>query len=161
MNEQSGHKKPGNAAPPADSADSSVVPASPASTPVTGRRQAFDDVLTPLTPQELSSPGTQKIILYMLQQAQSENDQLEGYRERFNDADKRAAILEEQLKAERKTSVTVEIIIIGGTTLGGAVFAAGFYFLGKTPPEPGAADLSFIVGLLMIAGAIAARVAKR
>jgi len=79
----------------------SVPPLPIGQTAVSGRRQAFDDVLRPLTPEDLASPGTQKIILYMLQQTQSENELLTGYVERFHDADKRAAILQQQNDAER------------------------------------------------------------
>src|SRR5207244_1208023 len=71
--------------PSAEQPQESVGPLAPpeptaqAHTPASGRRQAFDDVLRPLTPEDLASPGTQKIILYMLQQTQAENEALSGY----------------------------------------------------------------------------------
>jgi len=71
----------------------------------------------------------------MLQQARSDADQLEGYVERFHDADKRAAIVQEKLDAQTKISKAVEIAVIVGTTLGGALMAMATYFCGKPQPD--------------------------
>src|ERR1035437_8603479 len=100
--------------PPTGAPTTNLVPSS-------GRRQAFDDVMTPLTPEDLASPGTQKLVLYMLQQKQAEVIDLTGYSERFHDSDKRAAILQEKLDAHTKFSKSVEIAVITGTTVGGAL----------------------------------------
>jgi hypothetical protein len=142
--------------------DSSSSPAQPTGqTPVSSRRQAFDDVLRPLTPEDLASPGTQKIILYMLQQTQADNDELDGYVERFHDADKRAALLQQERDSERNKSKVIDIIIISGTTIGGALFGAGLYFIGKTPQDVTSAIVAFVFGILIVGGAIAARGAQR
>src|ERR1041385_8104936 len=60
----------------------SQLPAGPPSltgqTSVSGRRQAFADVIRPLTTEDLASPGVQKMILYMLEQSEAKNEELEG-----------------------------------------------------------------------------------
>ena len=129
--------------------------------PVSGRRQAFDDVLKPLTQEELASPGTQKLVLYMLQQAQASADQFEGYVERFHEADKRAAVLEEQLENRIRMDRTVEIAIITGTSFGGALIGVGTYFWGKTPPDVVAGWIAVTLGIGFILGSIAVKIAKR
>jgi hypothetical protein len=108
---------------PKASVSSTTTAGAPATNlvPSSGRRQAFDDVMTPLTPDDLASPGTQKLVLYMLQQKQAEVVELNGYSERFHDSDKRAAVLQEKLDAQKKFSKSVEIAVITGTTVGGAL----------------------------------------
>ena len=146
----------------AAASDSSSPLATPAGqTPVSGRRQAFDDVLRPLTPDDLASPGTIQLILYMLKQTQADNDELEGYVERFHEADKQAAILQQQYNAERKTSKVIDIIVISGTTIGGSVLGVGLYFLGKTPQDITSAIVAFVIGIVIIGGATTAKVAQR
>jgi hypothetical protein len=152
--------------PPPAPSTASQPPATPVTlteqTPVSGRRQAFEDVLRPLTPDDLASPGTQKIILYMLQQAQSENEQLEGYVERFHEADKRAAVLEQQYDAERKTSKVIDTLTMSGTAIGGSLFAVALYFFRKAPqPEIPSGLVFLVLSLVVFGGAIIAKLAKR
>ncbi len=97
----------------------------------------------------------------MLRQAKAENARLGGYVERFGEADKRAAVLEQQFEGERKTSRAVEIIVIVGTTIGGAIFGVAFYFFGKTPPDTTSGVIALAVGVVMVGGAIAAKIAQR
>lgn len=129
--------------------------------PVTGRRQAFDDVLKPLTPEELASPGTQKLVLYMLQQAQTSADQFEGYVERYHEADKRAAVLAEQLESRARIDKSVEIAVIAGTAFGGALMGLGTYFWGKSTPDTLAGWMTFLLGLGFIIGSVCVKIAKR
>ena len=139
----------------------SAEPTAQPQTPAFGRRQAFDDVLRPLTTEDLASPGTQKIILYMLQQTQAENDALGGYVERFHEADKRAAVLQQQLDHERVISRATDIAVTAGTTIGGAVLGVAFYFFGKTQPDNFSGAIALVLGFLLVAGALAIKAAKR
>ena len=122
-------------------------------TPATGRRQALRDLRRQLTDEELASPGVQKLLLDDLQRADSECDLLSGYVARFHDADKRAAVLEERLR----TQTALEVAFGVGVGLGGAMMglAPGLW---TTPPY---GTLAFTVGLLLMLGAIVARVIKR
>ena len=122
-------------------------------TPATGRRQALRDLRRQLTDEELASPGVQKLLLDDLQRADSECDLLSGYVTRFHDADKRAAVLDERLR----TQTALEVAFGVGVGLGGAIMglAPGLW---TTPPY---GTLAFAVGLLLMLGAIVARVIKR
>jgi len=141
---------------------SAATPApAPTATPTSGRKQAFDDVMLPLTNEDLASPGTQKVILFMLTQSQTENVQLSGFVERFHEADKRAALLQQQCDSERRTSNAIDVIALGGTTLGGIIFALGGYFLGKNPADTASAVISFLVGIAVFVVAIVAKLGKR
>jgi len=97
----------------------------------------------------------------MLRESQTENDRLAGFVDRFYEADKNAAILEQERDSERKISKAVDIIVLGGTTLGGIIFGVGLYFLGKSPPDKISGTISFLIGIAIIVVAIVARVAKR
>jgi len=125
--------------------------------PISGKRQAFDDVLVPLTPKDLADPGTQKLILHMLQQARTDADQAEGYILRFYDADKRAAILQEKLDSSNKISKTTEIAVMTGTTLGGALIGMASYFWAKSQPDLGAGVFVLVIGVFLLGGAIAVK----
>ena len=129
--------------------------------PVTGRRQAFDDVLKPLTPEDLASPGTQKLVLYMLQQAQNSADQFAGYVERYHEADKRAAILSEKLESRIRIDKAVEIAVIAGTAFGGALIGLGTYFWGKAIPDVLAGWMALLLGIGLIIGSVVVKIAKR
>jgi hypothetical protein len=97
----------------------------------------------------------------MLTQSQTENDRLSGFVDRFYDADKRAALLQQQCDSEHKTSKAIDTIVLGGTTLGGIVFGVGLYFVGKSPAEPVFAVICFLVGVALVVCGIAARAVKR
>lgn len=128
-----------------ESAQSSVAPSS--------RRQAFQDVRRRLSDDDLKSPGVQKLILDELEEAEAERDLLRGYIERFHEADKRAAILEERLKPAH----AVEVLFAVGVGLGGAIVGLAPFFW--SVPLQGL--ICMTLGTLMIAGSIAARVVKR
>jgi len=84
-----------------------------------GRRQAFQDVRRQLTEEELSSPGVSKLVLEMLVQAEADRDVAAGYVERYHEADKRAAILDEKLKAQSAIDRASEILLtLGGILVG-------------------------------------------
>src|SRR5579862_4205230 len=63
-----------------------------------GKRQAFRDIRRQLQETELGNPGVQKLLLDELETAESECEVLQGYVDRYHEADKKAAILEERLK---------------------------------------------------------------
>jgi len=130
-------------APPPDSA----VPAS-------GRRAAFRDVRRQLTDEELKSPGVQKLILDMLQEADDEREGLRSYVDRFHDADKTAAVLREEVR----THTAIEVFFGVGVGLGGAIIGLA-PFLWSAKPEYGV--ITGIVGLGLMVGSTIGRVVKK
>lgn len=130
-------------APPADSA----VPAS-------GRRAAFRDVRRQLSDDELGSPGVQKLLLDMLEDADEERDTLKSYIGLFHEADKSAAVLSEQVRSQ----TSVEVFFGVGIGLGGTIIGLA-PFLWRDEPEYGA--ITGIVGLCLVIGATIGRIIKR
>ncbi len=78
------------------------------------KRQVFRNIRRQLTDEDLASPGVQKLILDELELAEADCEFLESYVERYHDADKRAAILEEKLK----THSSIEIFFGVGVGIG-------------------------------------------
>lgn len=95
----------------------------------------------------------------MLQEARAKADALSGYVERFNDADKRAAILQEQLNYEKKTSKAMEVAATSCTTIGGVIFGVALYFFRK--PDAIAGAVALVIGGLMIGIGLVIKVIKR
>src|SRR5258708_6140348 len=67
-------------------------------TETTGRRQVFRDIRRQLEEGDLASKGVQKLLLNELETSEGDCEALRAYVERFHEADKRAAVLDERLK---------------------------------------------------------------
>lgn len=89
-----------------------------------------------------------------LEESEAARAELEGYVSRFHDADKRAAILGEQLK----TVTALEISFGVGTGLGGVIagLAPFFWAVGA-----GYGLAALVIGIGLIVGGTMVRVAKR
>jgi hypothetical protein len=118
----------------------------------TSRRQAFRDVRRQLSDDDLASPGVQKLILDELERAEAECDQLRGYIDRYHEAEKRAAILNERLKPIR----SIDLLFGVGVGLGGAILGLAPVFW----TEKLQAVICLIVGALLILGSVAGRLVK-
>lgn len=93
----------------------------------TGTQQAFRNIQRQLSDDHLANPGVQKLILAELDQAKSDLEALKGYEIRFHETDKRAAVLEEQLKAVSTLSHIFNLCIgIGGVLIGVAFSIKGY-----------------------------------
>ncbi|MEK6408820.1 MAG: hypothetical protein AABN34_18005 [Acidobacteriota bacterium] len=119
----------------------------------TGRRQALRDIRRELTDEELSSPGVQKLLLDDLERAESESEVLRSYVDRFHESDKRAAILEVQLRG----SNAFEILFGTGIGLGGAIMGLAPLFWSDQPKGA----LALALGMLLAIGSIIGRVIRR
>jgi hypothetical protein len=98
------------------------APAPPAAVSATGRRQAFQDLKRQLTEGNLAEPGTQKLILDMLINAEAERDDLKAFVAQYYEADKRAAVLQEKLGG----NILNEVLATSGVGF-------GFALIGLTP----------------------------
>jgi hypothetical protein len=119
----------------------------------TGKRHAFRDIRRQLEDGDLASPGVQKLLLEDLERAESECEILQGYIDRYHEADKRAAVLEERLR----TQTALEIMFGVGVGLGGAILGLAPLFWDKQPQGA----LAMVVGFLLVIGATIGRVVKR
>jgi hypothetical protein len=91
----------------------------PASALATGQRAAFRDLKLQLTDDDLTSLGTQKCILDMLNRAEGECNDLKEYRLKYHAADKQGGILEEKLKSNKINEVMFGVGVGVGCTIMG------------------------------------------
>ena len=122
-------------------------------TPATGKRQALRDLRRQLTNEDLASPGVHKMLLDELERADADCELLNGYRTRFHDVDKRAAVLEERVR----TQTALEVMFGVGVGLGGAIMG----FAPSLWPSPPFGYIALGLGFLLVLGATIARVIKR
>jgi len=115
-------------------------------------RRALASARRELNEAELASPAVQKLLLDDIDRLEEENTELRGYRSRFHEADKRAAILEQK----GRTAVSREIIVLGCITVGGA--ALGYApAIWKSPPT---GHLCLIFGVVLILCGVAAKAVR-
>ena len=80
-----------------------------------------------LSEDEIAAPGTIKLLLELLAQAESDATENRGFRSRFHEADRCNGVLEERLRMRR----SVEIVSTGSTTIGAVMLShAGPIVLG-------------------------------
>lgn len=139
-----------------DSAQAPAVnaePAGAATVATTGKRQAFREIRRELTDAELASPGVQKLLLDNLDRAESDCEVLQAYVERFHEADKRAAVLQEKLRTE----TAFEILFTVGVGIGCAIIGLAPSFWDQSAKGP----IALAVGIVLVTGSAAARVYKK
>lgn len=72
-----------------------------------------------LSEEDLTSPGTQKMLLGELDRLEEEVNGLKGFRSKFHEADKNNAVKDEQLKSTTSKEVLYAVVIgIGATLIG-------------------------------------------
>jgi len=128
-------------------------PAAGPSVPPSGKRQAFRDIRRQLTDTDLTSPGVQMLILDELERAESQCELLQVFVDRYHDADKRAAVLEER----GRTARSVELLFGVGVGVGCAIIGLAPFFWNNRAQGV----LTLIVGAVLVAGAVIARSVKR
>lgn len=115
-------------------------------------RKALSALRRELSDKELLSPAVQKLLLDEIDRLENEQVELSGFRTRFHDADKRAAVL------EQKNSINIgqEIVSTACITIGGAL-------LGYAPSvwanQPTGA-LALICGAILVVLGIVAKVVR-
>ncbi|THK35654.1 hypothetical protein EHS39_23820 [Ensifer sp. MPMI2T] len=82
-----------------------------------GSRRSFQSVRRDLSEEELSAPGVQKMLLDDLERLEEELATAKAFRERFHVADKRAAILEEQLATANANEFLYNGCLMAGSVL--------------------------------------------
>lgn len=116
------------------------------------RFRAFDKIGRELSEKELGSPGVQRLLIQELERLQREVDHLSDYRDRFYEADKGRAVLEQRLKVSIASDVTFGVFLTIGAalaTLAPAVWdkrAVAWVLLG--------------MGVVLVMGGIIAKVVK-
>ena len=131
---------------PEDTGEGALVPQ------VKGRR-AFSRLRRELSDEELASPAVQRLLIDEIERLEKENFEAIEYRDRYHEADKKAAIVEEKLK----TSVAQEVIFGVCLTVGSA--ALGYAPSVWSTQPTGWISIAF--GVVLIIGGIASKVVRR
>lgn len=79
--------------------------------------QAFRRIPRELTEEELANPAVQKLLVGNLDRLETEKEEYRVYMERFHEADKKVAVLEQK----SRTALALDIIFGGCLTVGGSV----------------------------------------
>jgi hypothetical protein len=119
----------------------------------TGKRQAFRNIRRQIEEADLGNPGVQRLLLNMVEEGDARCDFLESYVDRYHEVDKRAAVLNEKLR----TQAAVEIFFGVGVSVGSAIIG----FVPSLWDQTSKGPIALSVGIVLIAGSIAARIVKR
>jgi hypothetical protein len=121
-------------------------------TETTGRRQVFRDIRRQLEEGDLASKGVQKLLLNELETSEGDCEALRAYVERFHEADKRAAVLDERLK----TNTGMEIMFAVGLVIGGALIGWAPTLWDGSSKGP----IALAIGVVLVAGSAIAKAVK-
>jgi hypothetical protein len=79
-------------------------------------RKALARLKRELSDEELATPGVQKMLVEELERVEEENIDLRAFREKFHEAERRVAVMDEKLKGQ----MSIEIISTGCIAVGAA-----------------------------------------
>lgn len=113
--------------------------------------QAFRRIPRELTEEELANSAVQKLLVGNLDRLETEKEQYRLYMERFHEADKKVAVLEEK----GKTKLALEIL--SGTCLTGGGLAIGQ--INALWPQP-LGWIAVVLGIVFLVGGIYAKKVK-
>lgn len=83
------------------------------------RRKALSALRRELSEDELKTPAVQKLLLDEIERLEEDNGELIGYRDRFHERDKHAAVLEQKIqRSNAQEIISMSCVIIGGAALG-------------------------------------------
>ncbi len=92
-------------------------------------QQAFRKISRELTEQDLANAAVQKLLLSEIDRLGIENEKYKHYVERFHEADKKVAVLEQK----SRTALALDIVFGGCLTVGGLLFGPA---LTDQPDQP-------------------------
>lgn len=130
------------------------ITASPEPAKAKARRKALSNLRRELSDQELTSPAVQKLLLDEIDRLEEDNTELVGYRGRFYESDKRAAVLEQK----SRVSVAYEIISLSCITVGGA--AIGYAPSAWTVEQQPSGYMFLVFGIVLVIGGVVAKAVK-
>ena len=116
-------------------------------------RRAFSNVRRELSDEEVTSPAVQRMLIDDLERLEIEKFELKEYQDKYYEADKKSAILEEKVKSSVAQDVIFSVCLsVGAAALG---YAPSMW---KAQPS---GWISIVFGLILICGGIASKVVKR
>lgn len=115
-------------------------------------RKSFAKLRRELSDEELSSPAVQRLLLDEIERLDTERNELNSFRTKFHDSDKKASILEEKLKSK----VSIEVLHVACITVGAAALGYAPSIWQNQPT----AWMSAIFGVVLIIAGLAAKAVK-
>lgn len=156
MDEESKNQEPSEGISKAVSAQES--PERIDTAPPRSRRPSFGGIRRQLADADFDDPAVSKavskLLLDMLEEAETNRDEYKSYVEAFHQADKRAAILGEKLLKDKSLDVFFGV----GVGLGGAIVGLSPFFWVKEGLYGG---ICLVVGLALIIGSYIGRVVRK
>lgn len=125
------------------------------SAPLAGKRQALRNLVRTMSDAELTAPGTVKLLIDDLEQAEAEREYFKAFVERYHAADKDAAVLTERLKPAKALDVMFGV----GVGLGGAILGLAPFFWERGKDHQ--AVVACLLGVALIIGATIGRMVQR
>jgi len=114
-------------------------------------RSLFRSLTRELSDSDMNNPGVQKMLLADNERLENDNANLKGYIERYHEADKRSAILEEKVR----TNKSIDVICGAGMAIGGVIIGLSAKFWDSC------GIFLLMTGMVLMAGSIGARIIKR
>jgi hypothetical protein len=112
--------------------------------PALKSRRSLAKLRRDLTDDDLASPGARKLLVDEIDYLSEDNEKLTEYREKFFEADKRTAVLEERLhKNKVQEGMSVICVAVGGLLLG---------LIPSMPPTQSYTWLWIVIGGVLILG---------
>lgn len=115
--------------------------------------RAFSRLKRELSDDDLNAPGVQKMLLESLAQAEEETTALKSFRDKYYEADKRNAVLEEK----RNVDVAAEVLSTGTIAIGAAALVYGACDWSHQPN----AEIAVALGAVLTLVGILAKVIRR
>jgi hypothetical protein len=104
----------------------SPVEEQPTGVATSGKREAFKAIARQLSQADVTNPGVVKMLIEELERAEAQIEVLEGFRDRFYDAERHASVLDEKLRKD----TAFEVLVTSCFCLGGAGNWGGSAVLG-------------------------------
>lgn len=123
-----------------------------AQTKAPAARRSFAKLRRELSDDELGTPAVQRLLLDDIERLEGEARDAKEFREKFHEADKRAAILDEKFKGK----ISIEVVHAACITVGGVA-------LGFSPSVWSTQPTGWIfvgLGLLMLVAGVVAKAVK-
>jgi len=116
-------------------------------------RQSFSKLRRELSDDELTSPAVQRMLLDDVDRLEREASELRAMRDKYHDADKRCAVLDEQRRGANSAEIQYGMCLtLGSVALG---FAPTLW-----PHQP-AGWVSVLFGIALVGGGVVSKVVKK
>jgi hypothetical protein len=130
-----------------------IVAAPESPPPASKGRQSFSKLRRALSDEELASRAVQRMLVDEIERLETVVGDLGEFRKKYHEADRKCAVLEEKNNIAKDHEILYSVCL----TLGAAAIGFARTFWGQQP----AGYIFITLGLLLIVGGVASKVAKK